>query len=154
LGKGDNSVIFIGFKKKDENEGGVLPSRVLLVVMRTLISCVTPCSWSSGYCLSAGAAQGTDCSRNSSVCGPHEVAIDTDVQGAGELLLFVCIFPLLWGSWRLCGCYSNGDQGECVGGRVFVCICRSVYRLHMDTSDSVLLRKVVREGGRSEVDRK
>lgn len=42
---------------------------------------------SCGQGPSAGAAQGTGCNRNSATPGPHEVAIDTDAQGASELVI-------------------------------------------------------------------
>lgn len=64
-----------------------LTQRGPLVIIRASISRVIPGSRLSGYGLSAGAAQGTSCNRNSAAPGPHEVAIDTDAQGASELVI-------------------------------------------------------------------
>lgn len=61
-------------------------------------------SGSSKHCLSVGAAQGTGYNQNSTAYGPHEVAIDTDAQGAMSSLLFVC---------RPSNCC--GVAGGCVG---------------------------------------
>ena len=72
---------------QDQDKGGVPPSGVPLVIIKASISCVVYCSGSSEHCLSASAAQGTGYNQNSIVCGPHEVAIDTDAQGASELVL-------------------------------------------------------------------
>lgn len=57
------------------------------MIIKASISCVVYCSGSSEHCLSASAAQGTGYNQNSIVCGPHEVAIDTDAQGASELVI-------------------------------------------------------------------
>lgn len=63
------------------------------MIIGASISCVIPCSPRCGHGLSAGAAQGTGCNRNSAAGGPHEVAIDTDAQGAGELVIIYMYLP-------------------------------------------------------------
>lgn len=89
---GGQYVISSGFKtKENQNKGGVPPSGVPLVIIKASISCVVYCSGSSEHCLSAGAAQGTGYNQNSAACGPHEVAIDTDAQGASELVI-ICVY--------------------------------------------------------------
>lgn len=57
------------------------------MITRASISCVISHSLRCGHSLSAGAAQGTGCNRSSAALGPHEVAIDTDAQGASELVI-------------------------------------------------------------------
>lgn len=47
-----------------------------------------------GHSLSAGFAQGTGCNRNSTAPRPHEVAMDTDAQGASELPYYLNISSL------------------------------------------------------------
>lgn len=63
------------------------------MIIKASISCVVYCSGSSEHRLSAGAAQGTGYNQNSAARGPHEVAIDTDAQGASERLIICAHRP-------------------------------------------------------------
>lgn len=83
------------------------------------------------WALSAGATQGTGCNRNSTAPGPHEVAIDTDAQGAGELIICMYLPSNCCGVFVGCvGAIAMGIRRVCTR----VCICvrahKDVYRLH------------------------
>lgn len=106
--EGGQYIISRGFKKKDQNKGGVPRGPTQWGTSGDYQDINFLCyshSGSAKHCLSVGAAQGTGYNQNSTACGPHEVAIDTNVEGASELII-IC----------MC-CPSNccGVAGGCVG---------------------------------------
>lgn len=86
------------------------------------ISCMIPCSQCYRHGLSAGAAQGTSCNQKRAVQGPHEVATDTDAQGAGELIIIFKYFPSNCCGVAL-GCVSATAIGIKEGVYKGVCLC-------------------------------
>lgn len=109
-------VIFRAFKRQISRMTEGSPSGAPLGIIRKSISCVIPYS----LCfrdLSAGAAQGTNCSGTSQLLDPMRLQ-----RELANLLVFVCIFPLI--AMGVCLCVhmkalvvSKSPLRPCQGGR-------------------------------------
>ncbi|KAL4699102.1 hypothetical protein H8959_011759 [Pygathrix nigripes] len=111
------------FKEKDLNDGGSHPVGAS-GDYQGIDTFVIPCSPSSEHSQSAGAAQGTDYNRSNPARRPQEVAIDTEVEGAVELVI-ICVY-LPSNCCGIAGCCVGAtsvgiEEGVCA--RVCVCVC-------------------------------